>query len=41
MDHDVPNVTAMEMAAKVRALIPEASIQTRSINPEYDSWNSE
>ncbi len=34
----IPNVTAEEMAAKVRALVPEASIEIRLINPNYSSW---
>jgi len=38
MAYVIPNVTAVEMAAKVRALIPEASIEITPVNPEYGSW---
>ncbi len=38
MDPAIPKITAAEMASKIRAFIPDASIATKPINPEYASW---
>ena len=35
----IPNVTAEEMATKVRAIIQDPLIEITLINPEYGSWN--
>ena len=35
----VPKITAEELAAKVRAIIPEPVIEITPISPEHGSWN--
>jgi len=34
----IPNITAEEMAAKVRAIIQDPLIEIEPINPDYGSW---
>jgi len=34
----IPNITAEEMAAKVRAIIQDPLIEIEQINPDYGSW---